>query len=249
MLNQGKNFRNGVCIVVPTFNEVGNLPALFQRIAMVHVPQLSLLLVDDNSPDDTAKKALELRQGFGYRIDVIKRLGKYGLRTAYQEGFEYAIRQGNAIIIQMDADLSHGPEYIPTMVDFLERYDVVIGSRYKEGGCVDDSWGLFRRILSDYGNFCIRKILKLQVLDATSGFKAFRSHALKSIDWDLVNCKGFGFQAEIAFQCEKLGLSIYELPIEFTNRTKGKSKMSLGIVMEVILKIFSIRMSSQAYKK
>ena len=111
-----------------------NLSNLFQRIATIRLLELSLLLVDDNSPDGTAKKALELRGRFNYKIDVIKRRGKYGLKTAYQEGFEHAIREGNAIIIQMDADLSHGPEYIPTMVDFLGKYDVVIGSRYKEGG-------------------------------------------------------------------------------------------------------------------
>ena len=241
MLNQGENFRNRVCIVIPTFNEVENLSNLFQRIATIRLLELSLLLVDDNSPDGTAKKALELRGRFNYKIDVIKRRGKYGLKTAYQEGFEHAIREGNAIIIQMDADLSHGPEYIPTMVDFLGKYDVVIGSRYKEGGYVDDSWNIIRKILSDYGNICIRKLLKLRVLDATSGCKAFRSHALKSIDWDLVSCKGFGFQSEIAFQCEKLGMSIYELPIEFPDRVRGKSKMSFSIVVEAFLHLSWLR--------
>ena len=144
----------------------------------------------------------------------------------------------------MDADLSHQPEYIPHFIDALREADVVIGSRYVSGGGVDEHWGIMRRLISSGGNWGIRAVTGVKVKDATGGFKAFRQSVLRSIDFSQIRCVGFGFQAEINHACERMGCVVTEHPIIFIDRTKGKSKMSLGIMIEAMWKLLPLRWKS-----
>ena len=238
------SFRKSVCVVVPTYNESENLPELTERIFSLNLPRLSVLIVDDNSPDRTAETARRLSLQYKGAIQVLQRRMKSGLGTAYIEGFQSASAKGYEIIVQMDADLSHRPEYLPQMIDFLQEYDVVVGSRYIDKSGMDSEWGIHRKILSFCGNLGIRWVSGIQAKDVTSGFKVFRTRILKEIDWTKIRSSGFGFQAEVAFQCEKNGVKILEYPIVFDERTRGKSKMSFAIICETVYIILSLRANS-----
>ena len=238
------SFRKSVCVVVPTYNESENLPELTERIFSLNLPRLSVLIVDDNSPDHTAETARRLSLQYKGAIQVLQRRMKSGLGTAYIEGFQSASAKGYEIIVQMDADLSHRPEYLPQMIDFLQEYDVVVGSRYIDKSDMDSEWGIYRKILSFCGNLGIRWVSGIQAKDVTSGFKVFRTRILKEIDWTKIRSSGFGFQAEVAFQCEKNGVKILEYPIVFDERTRGKSKMSFAIICETVYIILSLRANS-----
>jgi dolichol-phosphate mannosyltransferase len=231
-------------VVVPTYNESENLPELTERIFSLNLPRLSVLIVDDNSPDRTAETARRLSLQYKGAIQVLQRRMKSGLGTAYIEGFQSASAKGYEIIVQMDADLSHRPEYLPQMIDFLQEYDVVVGSRYIDKNGMDSEWGIHRKILSFCGNLGIRWVSGIQAKDVTSGFKVFRTRILKEIDWTKIRSSGFGFQAEVAFQCEKNGVKILEYPIVFDERTRGKSKMSFAIICETVYIILSLRANS-----
>ena len=154
--------------------------------------------------------------------------------------------KGCDAVIQMDGELSHRPEYIPEMLSLLGKYDVVVGSRYIEGGGAADKWGLRRKLLSGVGNFGIKLVSGIQVKDATSGFKAFRISTLRTIRWENILCKGFGFQSEVAFHCQHLKYAVYEMPIVFEERSVGKSKMSIGIVLEAMFRMLFLRLSGHA---
>ena len=230
-----------VAVVVPTYNEAENLPELFARLSSLGIPGVRLIIVDDGSPDGTAELASSLESGFAGSVEVVQRGSKQGLGTAYVEGFGRALASGAGRVVQMDADLSHSPEYIPAMLSALCDADVVVGSRYAKGGGVDDSWGFSRRLLSSLGNLGIRLVGGLAVRDATSGFKAFRASALSRLDMSEFRCAGFGFQAEMAHSCQRMGLRVVEEPILFVDRTKGRSKMSGLIVVEAIWRLLPYR--------
>ena len=231
-----------VAVVVPTYNEAANMPELASRLFSLGIAGLRLYVVDDNSPDGTAEVVRGLSGEYDGRIEVISRRAKLGLGTAYVAGFTKALEDGCAYVIQMDADLSHAPDHLPVMLRKLERADVVVGSRYTQGGGSDPSWGLKRRLLSAFGNHVIRFVTGLRVRDVTSGFKAYTASALGSLDMDSFRCKGFGFQSEVAFQCQSRGYVILEHPIVFIDRTKGKSKMSMSIIVEAIWKLTLLRL-------
>ena len=233
--------RKSVCVVVPTYNESENLPELTERIFSLNLPRLAVLIVDDNSPDRTAQTARRLSLQYKGAIQVLQRRMKRGLGTAYIEGFQSALAKGYEIIVQMDADLSHRPEYLPQMIDLLREYDVVVGSRYIDKSDTDNEWGIHRKILSFCGNLGIRWISGSQTNDVTSGFKAFCAGTLKEVDWTKIRSSGFGFQAEIAFHCEKNGVKVLEYPIIFDERTRGKSKMTFAIICETLCTILSLR--------
>ena len=236
-----KSDKTFLAIVIPTYNEATNLPHLVERLFSLKIPKTLLIIVDDSSPDGTAGIALKLAQNPNYELKLIQRQRKMGLGTAYVEGFSLAIRENAEHIIQMDADLSHQPEYIPAFLDRLKNADLVIGSRYVSGGGSDEGWSLARKTLSAFGNSCIRITAGLKVKDATSGFKAFNKTTLLSLDLSQFKCKGFGFQAEVAYACERKNFTIFEYPIIFENRTRGTSKMSLFIIFETIWRLLSIR--------
>ena len=231
-----------VAVVVPTYNEAENMPELVSRLFSLGIDDLRLYIVDDNSPDGTAEIARRLSAERDGRIEVISRRAKLGLGTAYIAGFTRALDDGRDYIIQMDADLSHAPDHLPVMLRKLEDADVVVGSRYTEGGGSDPNWGIERRLLSAFGNHLIRFVTGLEVRDVTSGFKAYRADALSSLDMDAFRCKGFGFQSEVAYQCQSKGHVALEHPIIFIDRTKGKSKMSLHIIVEAVWKLTLLRL-------
>ena len=230
-----------VAVVVPTYNEAENLPELTRRLSDLEIPNLRLILIDDNSPDGTAEVAKSLEAGFNGTIDVISRESKQGLGTAYIVGFTHALAQGADVIVQMDADLSHLPEYIPGFLEELNNADVVVGSRYTEGGGVDETWSLKRRMLSYLANRGIRAVVGLKVRDVTSGFKGYRSEALRRVNLSDFSCTGFAFQAEMAHACQRTGCRIVEHPIIFVDRTQGASKMSTYIIVEALWRLLPYR--------
>ncbi len=229
-------------VVIPTYNESDNLPAIVAELFAQPAERLEILIVDDASPDGTGQVADSLASRYSDRVHVIHRPGKLGLGTAYVTGFKYALAHGAEYIAQMDADFSHSPDYIPQFLERLQEYDVVVGSRYVEGGQLDEQWGLGRYFLSWFANSVYtRLILNLQVRDATAGFKCFRRKVLETIDLDAVRSSGYVFQVEMAYLCEKLGFRVLELPILFEDRRIGKSKMTIPVKLEAAWRVFEIR--------
>lgn len=230
-----------VIIVIPTYNEVSNLEELVRRILALDIANLRIILVDDGSPDGTGEKAQELSGRYAHRLELIQRGRKLGLGTAYQRGFVEALGQGADYILQMDADLSHPPEAIPALLHRLRGAEVVVGSRYVKSGGVDASWSVSRRALSYVGNLGIRTVAGLAVRDATSGFKGFQAGALRALDVTSFRCTGFAFQAEMAYACQRKGFKVVEHPITFVDRSRGRSKMSLAIVIEAVWRLLPLR--------
>ena len=237
-----------VAVVAPTYNEADNLPALAERVFALGIPDIRLIVVDDNSPDGTGDVARAISGRFGNRLELIERESKSGLGTAYIDGFSHAIAQGADYVLQMDADLSHAPEYIPAFLDALQGADVVVGSRYTQGGAVDEGWHFKRHMLSSSANLCIRVVAGLKVKDCTTGFKAFRAEALSAIDMGRFRCKGYGFQAEVAYACQRRGYRVVEHPITFYDRAQGESKLSLGIIAEVLWWLATLPLRKKAYR-
>lgn len=231
-----------IIVIIPTFNEINNLPILINLIVEQNIPDLTILIVDDNSPDGTADCARDLSRTYDDLICVLGIPTKQGLANAYKKGFAWALSKGYDVLVQMDGDLSHNPGYMKPMINKLDSYDVVIGSRYIEKGKISDKWSFLRKGISSFGNFTIRNILLVPVRDITSGFKVFNHQAAKAINWNKIYCTGFGFQSEVTFQCHKLGYSIFEMPILFEDRLHGKSKMTFRILLETIVKIIIIRL-------
>lgn len=236
-------------IVIPTYNESGNLPEITKALFALPFDDMNLIVVDDNSPDGTGDIADELAAENPNRIEVIHRQGKMGLGTAYAEGFQKALSKGADVIVQMDADFSHSPEYIPTMVKLLDEYDVVVGSRYVEGGGTDSRWSWWRYLLSWWANqVYTRLILGVHVQDATAGFKVMRRQALEAIDLTNVVSNGYVFQVEVAFLCHKLGFRVLEIPIYFEDRRIGRSKMDVPVKIEAVWRVWQIRWRYRSVK-
>jgi dolichol-phosphate mannosyltransferase len=233
--------RGNVAVVVPTYNEAEILPILAEALFGLGVPGLWLVVVDDGSPDGTGDVARRLGVGYGGRVEVVQRPSKLGLGTAYVAGFATALQRGAGQVVQMDADLSHPPSAVPAMLEALARSDVVVGSRYVRGKGADERTTVGRKLMSSWANFAIRLVTGVRVKDTTSGFKAFRREALTSLDWTAFRCHGFAFQAEVAYACQRRGLSVMEHPIVFANRAGGESKMSLGIVVEAVWQLLFMR--------
>ena len=240
------NYTDKVTAVVPTYNEASNLPQLLSQLFELKLPNFGILIIDDNSPDNTAKVARNLSSQYGGKIEVIVRPQKAGLGTAYKQGFKHAVENGSKYLIQLDADLSHPISEIPIMLERLKKADVVIGSRYLRSFWnfkLETNWPLRRRLLSSLGNLAIRMVSGIEVHDTTSGFKAIRHNVIRNIKLEGFVCKGFGFQAEMAFKCQSKGYKTIEHPITFANRTKGYSKMSISIIIESILVLLCLRIN------
>jgi dolichol-phosphate mannosyltransferase len=229
-------------VVIPTYNEAENLPAMVGELLAQDLPGLAILIVDDNSPDGTGKVADGLARRHLDRMHVIHREGKLGLGTAYITGFKYALEQGADRIVQMDADFSHSPSYLPQLVEATDEYDVVVGSRYVSGGSLDERWSWWRYFLSWWANSVYtRLILGVKVKDATAGFKCWRRATLEGIGLDRVRSNGYVFQVEMAYLTEKLGYRLLEIPIHFEDRRIGRSKMTVPVKIEAALRTFQIR--------
>jgi dolichol-phosphate mannosyltransferase len=230
-----------VIVVTPTYNEVKNITALAGELWNLDVPDLSILVVDDNSPDGTGEAAERLAEENPGKMHVMRRPGKMGLGTAYKDGFRKALDMGAEAIVQMDADFSHSPSYIPQMLDLLGEYDVVVGSRYVEGGRLDERWSVWRYLLSWWANAVYtRLILGLQIKDTTAGFKAWRRETLLGIGLSRIYSNGYDFQVEMAYVTEKLGYRVTEIPIYFEDRRIGQSKMDVPIKIEAALRVWDI---------
>jgi dolichol-phosphate mannosyltransferase len=230
-----------VMVVVPTYNEADNLRTMVGELLAMDSPRLEILIVDDNSPDGTGQIADDLVKQHPDRVHVIHRSGKLGLGTAYITGFGYALEHDADLIVQMDADFSHSPGYIPEMAEKTKDYDVVVGSRYVPGGSLDERWGWGRYLLSWWANVYARVILGMHVKDTTAGFKCWRRATLVGIGLDRVRSNGYVFQVEMAYLTEKLGYRCLEIPIHFEDRRIGSSKMTVPVKIEAALRTWQIR--------
>jgi len=227
-------------VVVPTYNEAENLDKLVSALFSLPIPDLSLLVVDDNSPDGTGELAETLAQEHPGHFNVLHRQGKLGLGTAYIEGLRAALASGAEAIAQMDADFSHPPELLVTLLDTLNCCDVVMGSRYVPGGAVDQRWPLWRKGLSAFGNYYARTILQLPVRDATGGYRLWHRRTLLNMPLERVRSNGYGFLVEMTYLAHRLGYRFREVPFYFADRRWGKSKMSLRIQVEAAIRVWQM---------
>lgn len=228
-----------VLIVVPTYNEAENVRKITAELLALPVPGLEVLIVDDNSPDGTGQIADELAADV--RVHVLHRASKQGLGTAYVQGFRWALAHGADVVMQMDADFSHAPHYIPNMLAALPGHDSVIGSRYAPGGKLDERWSIWRKLLSWWANSVwVHVILRTPVRDNTGGFRAWKRATLIGMDLDRVRSNGYIFQVELTYLAYRLGYTFQEVPIYFQDRRYGKSKMGLSIQIEAAIGVFGL---------
>lgn len=228
-----------ITVVLPTYNEAENLPGLFSALFMLPL-NLTILVVDDNSPDGTARVAEDLGKQNQGRVRVHRRPGKQGLRSAYIEGFKLALDMGTDAIVQMDADFSHDPKVLPEMARLLGECDVVIGSRYVRGGSLDEHWSRWRKFLSAFGNGYARTILGFPLHDVTTGYRMWKREALLNMPLERIRSNGYIFLVEMAYVAFLIEYDILETPIHFEDRRLGESKMSLKIQLEAAIRIWDV---------
>jgi dolichol-phosphate mannosyltransferase len=218
-------------VVLPTYNEILNVELMLRTLREV-VPECDVLVVDDNSPDGTAARARVIGEELG-QIEVLERSSKSGLGGAYRAGFAWGLEHGFDHVVEIDCDFSHDPRALPSLLEEARRHDVVIGSRYVEGGHIP-RWTWSRRLLSRGGNQYASIVLGLGVADSTSGYRVYSASALKKMSFETVTADGYGFQIEMTYRARRSGATIIEVPISFTDRQRGESKMSKAIVIEAL---------------
>lgn len=228
-------------IVIPTYNEIENIQTLVEKVLSVAPSNVEILIVDDNSPDGTGKLADQLSTRNAGRVHVLHRQKKMGLGTAYVNGFKWGLDKKYDAFIEMDADFSHDPKYLPEMLKRLTQNDVVIGSRYVAGGGTVN-WGIGRKILSRGGSFYSRLILGAPIRDFTGGFNGWRRPVLEAVDLGSLRSDGYSFQIELKYRAFLKGYRINEFPIIFEDRKVGKSKMNRRIVFEALGRVWGFRM-------
>lgn len=230
-------------VVIPTYNEYENLPLMVEALFALSIDDLEILVVDDNSPDGTGRIADDFVAKYPARMHVLHRAAKSGLGPSYRAGFKRALALGADYVLQMDADFSHQPRYIPHMLDTLESgADMVLGSRFVRGGSVDPSWGVYRKVLSWWANrLYVPTILHIPVYDATGGYRLWRANTLVGLDLDRVQSSGYVFQVEMAYCAVRLGYKVVEVPIHFPDRQRGDSKMDSKIALEAAVRVWEIR--------
>jgi dolichol-phosphate mannosyltransferase len=234
-------------IIIPTYNERDNIRKIacevLEQQRYLKGVELSVLVVDDNSPDGTADIVREMQSESDLgpvKVHLLQRAGKMGLGTAYVAGFKYGLQHGFDYIFEMDADFSHDPKEVPVFLEEIKTYDLVIGSRYISGANVAN-WPLSRLLLSYYANLYARMITGIKVHDATGGFKCFRRKVLEAIDLDDIRSNGYAFQIEMNFRAWRKGFRIKEIPIVFVDRHAGTSKMSKAIVREAVGMVWKLK--------
>ena len=223
-----------VLVVIPTYNEADNIKIIVDRVRQA-VPQVDILIADDNSPDGTGRIADELTAG-DERVHVLHRPGKQGLGAAYVAGFGWAREHGYEAVVEMDADGSHAPEELPRLLDALSEADAVLGSRYVPGGTVVN-WPTSRMLISRSGNLYVRIALGMPFRDATGGYRAYRMPVLDKMEIDSVSSQGYCFQVDLAWRAYRQGFRVTEVPITFADRERGASKMSQSIVREAFWRV------------
>lgn len=237
-----------IVVVTPTYNEAENLPKLVSALFSLPL-DLRVLVVDDASPDGTGAIADDLSRRYAGRVSVIHRAGKLGLRTAYLEGFAAALETEADAVVQMDADFSHDPAALTAMSARLASCDVVLGSRYVDGGSVDARWSFWRKGLSAFGNFYARTILGLPLRDVTTGYRMWRRKTLEGLPLNRIRANGYIFLVEMAYLAHCLEYKIGETPIYFADRRWGKSKMSFKIQAEAALRVWKVLWDYRDLKK
>ena len=221
-----------VLVVIPTYNECENIDRVLRRVRGA-LPDATVLVVDDGSPDGTGDIAEKVGAEIG-NIEILRRAEKSGLGSAYRAGFRWGLDRGFDVCVEMDADLSHDPDALPDLVAPLGKgFELVIGSRYVPGGSIPN-WAWHRRLLSRGGNVYASTLLGLGVTDSTAGFRAYSASVLNRIALDDIRAEGYGFQIEMTYQAKRAGAPIVEVPIRFVDRTEGESKMSTFIVVEAL---------------
>lgn len=227
------------CVVLPTYDEAGNIERIVEAVLAKLPPTARVLIVDDNSPDGTG----EIAEGIAareQRVTTIHRPRKEGLGPAYIEGFRRALADGAELVLEMDADFSHDPAYLPRLLEAASRADLAIGSRYVAGGGVTE-WTALRRAISRGGSTYARLVLGLGVRDLTGGFKCFRREVLEAIDLDSIRSRGYAFQVELTYRAIQRGFKVVEVPIVFRDRRAGSSKMGLPIAVEAVWRVPALR--------
>ncbi|MEV4416003.1 polyprenol monophosphomannose synthase [Catellatospora sp. NPDC049609] len=238
-----------VAVVVPTYNESGNLAELARRIFALDLSNLRLIVVDDDSPDGTGRLADELAREYNQArpgsMHVVHRAVKDGIGRAHLAGMKTALALGDEYVVQLDGDLSHPPESIPAMLGVLlaTGAGLVIGSRYVVGGSLSVRWGTHRRLLSRFATRYVNTILGLGIRDATGGFKIWRGDVLQELDLDAVRSDGYSFQVEMNYLCKLAGHPILEVPIHFAERNAGTSKITMAVQFESMITPFALRLS------
>lgn len=236
-------------VIIPTFNEKENIERIIRKVFSLN-KEFDVLIVEDNSPDGTAAIVRILMQEFPGRLHMEERKGKLGLGTAYIHGFKWALQRQYAYIFEMDADFSHNPEDLLKLYDACANQgaDVAIGSRYIKGVNVVN-WPMGRVLMSYFASYYVRMITRMKIMDTTAGFKCYRRGLLNTIDFERIKFTGYAFQIEMKYTAWKLGFKIIEVPIIFTDRTEGTSKMSRGIFREAILGVIQLRFKRIRPKK
>jgi dolichol-phosphate mannosyltransferase len=231
-------------VIIPTFNEIENIEAIIRKVLSLAIA-FDILIVDDGSPDGTAMKVKELQVEFPDRLYLEERSGKQGLGTAYIHGFKYGLRNGYTYLFEMDADFSHNPEDLIRLYEAcsIQGYDLAIGSRYVQGVNVVN-WPMNRVLMSYFASKYVQFITGMPIYDTTAGFKCYHRNILEVIDLDKIKFVGYAFQIEMKFTVWKFNFKIIEVPIIFTDRTKGQSKMSKGIFKEAVLGVIQMKVSS-----
>lgn len=231
-------------VIIPTYNEKENIENIIQAVMALDI-QTDILIIDDNSPDGTANIVKDLQKKFAKRLHIIEREGKLGLGTAYIMGFKWAIEKKYLYICEMDADFSHDPNDLPKLFSACENEsaDVAIGSRYVSGVNVVN-WPMGRVLISYFASVYVRLITRMKIRDATAGFVCYRAGVLETINLDRIRFKGYAFQIEMKFTAWKFKFNVQEVPIIFTDRREGSSKMSGGIVSEAIFGVIRMTMNS-----
>ncbi len=230
---------NKSLLIIPTYNEIDNIKKMLDTLHGLY-PELSVLIIDDGSPDGTADIVKDYQKNWP-TLHLIQREGKLGLGTAYIAGFRFALEKAYEYIFEMDCDFSHDPNDIPTLLEAAQTNDLIIGSRYINGIRIIN-WPMRRLLLSYFAGVYTRIITGMTVLDATGGFKCFKRNALESLNLDKVFSNGYSFQIELNFKVWSKGLKVKEVPIVFTERRDGESKMSGGIVFEAVFAVIKLRL-------
>lgn len=235
---------NHSIVVIPTYNEIENIEAIIRKVFSLSKP-FDVLIIDDGSPDQTGAAVKDLQKEFNGSLHLVERKGKLGLGTAYIHGFKWALEKGYEYIFEMDADFSHPPEDLIRLYEACAEkgHDAAIGSRYITGVNVVN-WPINRVLMSYFAGYYVRMITGMQIMDPTAGFICYTKKVLEAIDLDKIRFIGYAFQIEMKFNTWKFGFDIVEVPIIFTDRTKGASKMSPGIFKEAILGVISLKVNS-----
>jgi dolichol-phosphate mannosyltransferase len=236
--------RGPAWLVLPTYNEAGNIEAFVEAVRPKLPSSARILIVDDNSPDGTGEIADRLASDDG-RVAVLHRPHKEGLGPAYIAGFRRALGEGAGLVLEMDSDFSHDPAYLPRLLEAGQRADLVIGSRYVRGGGVGD-WSMLRRAISRGGSAYARLVLGVGVRDLTGGFKCFRREVLEAIDLDSIRSRGYAFQVEMTYRTIQRGFDVVEVPIVFRERRAGQSKMDRSIVAEAAWRVPLLRFDGKS---